>query len=387
MKWTNKSHEFDNIGKRFDGIDCIYLYGAGQVGTIVLNNISFLKCTIRFIDKNTKKQNTRYHGIPVISPYEFMERSKLEKCIVVLTLNDNYRLKTSLLCYGFIDGINLFEYHYFQNFFLPIYFLYQENKLIINRLGLGVTSKCTLKCKHCIAGIPGGNNKHRKYSKIKSQIDLIFQAFDRIENFVISGGEAIGHPNFREIINYIFKNFDNQFGILSVITNGLFNSKHYPSLLLFENKKMRLEWSDYTDTLDSKKVKLIRFNIDKIKSLDINLTIHKFDHWINYYVDSCLEYSDKEMSERFDNCLGRVNCYGVYDNCMPICGMTYLLSCQNPGKDDCIFIEPNKIDRFKYILLEAIYGFTDKGYLEMCRYCNGWFGYNDNIVIPGEQVV
>jgi hypothetical protein len=40
----------------------------------------------------------------------------------------------------------------------------------------------------------------------------------------------------------------------------------------------------------------------------------------------------------------------------------------------------------KRILLETHFGYTEKGYPEMCRYCNGHFGINVNGVVPGEQV-
>ena len=32
MKWINKGHEFDEVGKRFENLKRIYLYGAGLYG-------------------------------------------------------------------------------------------------------------------------------------------------------------------------------------------------------------------------------------------------------------------------------------------------------------------------------------------------------------------
>ena len=42
MKWTNKGHQFDEIGKMLQNKRIFYIYGAGENGKHVLEHIKFL---------------------------------------------------------------------------------------------------------------------------------------------------------------------------------------------------------------------------------------------------------------------------------------------------------------------------------------------------------
>jgi len=386
MIWTNKGHELDAIGARFKNVDQIFLYGAGQFGAIAVEKLSFLSCTISFIDRSSDKQKNGFMGKTVISPCDFIyNRDKYSNCIVVITMLDMWSIKKRLLCSGFVDGIDLFDFQWFSRFYLPIFALYRENTLYNDRLGSMITTICTLSCRYCSAGIPGKKNAHRDYNDIILEIDSIFTTYDYIDVYYLYGGEAIGHPGFRDIIAYTLGKYSDRFRVLAVLTNGFFCSGIASSLDLLKEPKVYLEWSDYTDVLDEKKVQRICDNIDLLRSEGVAVINIKYDHWIDMGEGDLLEFDENELIERFDNCS---RCVNVRDKGIPVCSKAYDLSEQVLRKTmdkDYLPLRSDGDDMYRHVMLEIYYGYTEKGYPEMCRYCKGHFGINDSRVTPGEQ--
>ena len=60
-----------------------------------------------------------------------------------------------------------------------------------------------------------------------------------------------------------------------------------------------------------------------------------------------------------------------------------MVACLNDGKDD--YLDFNKLtgQNWRRELLEYILGYSEKGYLDMCRYCHGADCYN--YLIPAAQ--
>lgn len=46
----------------------------------------------------------------------------------------------------------------------------------------------------------------------------------------------------------------------------------------------------------------------------------------------------------------------------------------------------SKEERYPYILLEYILGYTEKGYLDACKYCAGSLTNNPVKLVPGVQL-
>lgn len=68
MKWNNKGYQFEKLGEVFQRKSRIYIYGAGENGKILYDNISFMECIEAFVDNDKEKQKYGYLGKKVISP-------------------------------------------------------------------------------------------------------------------------------------------------------------------------------------------------------------------------------------------------------------------------------------------------------------------------------
>ncbi len=52
MKWSNKGHEFDLIGRKFKVNKKVFIYGAGECGKYLFNKLLFVNCVEGFIDND-----------------------------------------------------------------------------------------------------------------------------------------------------------------------------------------------------------------------------------------------------------------------------------------------------------------------------------------------
>ncbi|MDR1589831.1 MAG: radical SAM protein, partial [Oscillospiraceae bacterium] len=69
----------------------------------------------------------------------------------------------------------------------------------INYLTLMVTTYCTLRCAQCALSIPRIDSAHYPFNDIKQSLVRAFSLYDYVEEFMISGGEAILHPQIIKI--------------------------------------------------------------------------------------------------------------------------------------------------------------------------------------------
>lgn len=62
MKWTNKGHEFDTVYQNIEKKDKFYLFGAGEYGEAVYQELEDKLSVAGFIDNNPEKQKEHYLG-------------------------------------------------------------------------------------------------------------------------------------------------------------------------------------------------------------------------------------------------------------------------------------------------------------------------------------
>ena len=150
MRWKNKGHEFDEIGKRFEAINKIYIYGAGAGGgidaAVLLKGIG---ADVVFVDRNKAAQK-KYLNIDVIT-HEQLEMNN-NNSIIVLSMglfNTGLILK-QLELKGYVYGKNLFDIKSFLGFYIYIIALYKYKKCIMLDGGVMAIYRCSLKCKNCM---------------------------------------------------------------------------------------------------------------------------------------------------------------------------------------------------------------------------------------------
>ena len=94
-----------------------------------------------------------------------------------------------------------------------------KKRVVLSRVSISVTTRCTLNCDKCIAHIPD-LNRHRNMplSEITQDIQALFSCVDHIYAVIISGGEAFLHPNLDEIVKICADT--GKAGHISIQSNG-----------------------------------------------------------------------------------------------------------------------------------------------------------------------
>lgn len=388
MKWNNVGHEFDEIGKNFESNKKIFIYGAGEYGKILFDKLSFANCVEGFIDNDETKQQSGYCGKQVESIFEFMKRRNGEYIVVTAASRVNTGVfMNQLRSVKYRDGVDLFEYETFVNYYLPIYAVYGWNKVYFHSVGLTLTTICNLRCKSCLAFIPYNTNPMAYDVKMfKQSIDSLFRYVDYVDIFQLSGGETFLYEDHIELVKYIYKNYRNKINKFYTTTNGTkcLNDSDYEEL---HNAEIVVIVDDYRDTVENNKIKIDRL-IEKFEEFKVRYVINKVDHWIDLAPKNTdnTKLSEKELEIYFNAC--QQPWIELFENKLYSCN--YAQYAMRAG-----IIEDSENDYFNLTymnenrlkeLVEFRMGFTTKGYVDMCKNCSGYIAINKNIVKPAVQI-
>ncbi|SDB60294.1 radical SAM protein [Butyrivibrio sp. INlla16] len=152
----------------------------------------------------------------------------------------------------------------------------EKTGLTVQVLEIILSSRCTLDCKYC--GQQAGETKRRfpeKYrdypaEDIKHSIDVVMDRLDAVGTFSIIGGEAFIHPKFAEILKHCLTK-DNV-AIISITTNGVCDMSE-ELLNEIKNDKIKINFSNYTDSLSDMQKKLFHENVERVKRAGIACNI------------------------------------------------------------------------------------------------------------------
>lgn len=256
-----------------------------------------------------------------------------------------------------------------------------------------LTTRCTLKCKHCALGIPylGKKQEDDEFERIKQEIDALFTVYDYIERIDVSGGEALLHPHIDEIMDYI-KKYTNQFSEIRIISNGTI----IPKVSLLEVMK-EISGKDKVCgfLLDnygkySKKVEETK-DICKRHHISYKENIYYGDNpycggWLDFGDFSCRNYDEKELSNIFNNCHSSVYpCITLFQGKMYFCTRSLMLSLLGEKEcadgvdvlnDDCIDVKRMKARKMA----------NNTRPVHACNHCNGFDWRNGHRIEPAQQI-
>ncbi len=129
-------------------------------------------------------------------------------------------------------------------------------RLVIDHLGLILTTKCTLRCKECGSLIPRfATPTHDVLDRITTALDAFVDCVDAINTLFLFGGEPFIYPEFGAIVEKVleYKNIRQ----VTVVTNGTVTPKDdwVPAI---KELDFRIIFSNYGD-LSTKKEQLYAF--------------------------------------------------------------------------------------------------------------------------------
>lgn len=243
-----------------------------------------------------------------------------------------------------------------------------DNDLIFNTLTFIVNQKCSLKCIHCGQFMNEYDNKHRLIfdkSRIKKDIDIIFDAIETIGMVSIIGGEPFLHPDLSEIVSYILEKPN--FGIINITTNGIFKLKE-KQLLGLEHNRVKVSFSHYDGAISDNQQRIFDRNVEIMEKNNIKYTIG-VPVWIRPTSLESEDLSISRMKELKSSCNAIKLCMSVKNGYFYPCSKTEPLHSLNLIENETDYL---RLDDYasRFELQSAIKEIRQREYYESCSTCN-----------------
>lgn len=392
MKWMNKGHELDQkaekIVKRFRKCGKIYVFGAGLLGAELRPELKYFGCFAGYIDNSAEKQKKGADGCQVLSFQEYLARRDYGLIVIAADIKNIPSIEKQIKDKGLEKDVDYYIWEEFQKDIFPIIAVYYYDKSYVELCQISLTERCTLQCRKCAHACPMADNKRQdlSYDEVCKSADSFFRVVDVIKEFVLIGGEPLLYKHLAEVIDYIGKRYRSKMMIFSITTNGTLRPSE-KVLELCRKYNVLFRISDYSVTLP-----YLKCRYDSLLKLlnqwgiEYSATSQEME-WMDYGFDYVnWNVSEAELMGIFDRC--GTKCHEVRGNRYYFCVMARSVS-ENMqfgiGEDDYLDLDGLSEDNYKKELLEFNAGYSDKGYLEMCRHCNGADAINYPIP-PAEQI-
>ena len=304
--------------------------------------------------------------------------------IVVAASDKNIReIQSQLNAIGLYEDRDFFLYQQFVNEIFPIISFYYYKKLYVQLAQICLTERCTLKCRKCAHACYNVPNTSEDFSleNAKESADAFFSKFDIVKEFALIGGEPFLYRDIKTIIKYIGKKYRDRIIIFSITTNGtILPDDEIISLCLKYDVTIRI--SDYSASVPRLKLQYERLYGKLAQNKVIVWKTDAENSWFDYGFEE-FDRGDRisDLINAFDQC--RTPCREIRGSKYYYCVMARSVA-DNLGMD---IGQQDYIDlatiQDRSILLEFQMGFSDKGYLEMCRYCRG--AEAKNYLIPAAE--
>jgi hypothetical protein len=386
MKWRNKGHEFDAIAepivKKWNASNDIYIFGAGMIGHKYKDFLEKFGVFSGFIDNNSQKCSEE-----ALSLNDFLSQ-KENGWIVLCASDSNIEAIRQQLSDMKLDDSKYFVYCYREFFkdIFPLLSVYCLGKVYDNLCQISLTERCTLHCAKCAHGcwnVPR-DAEDLNLDYVLETADRYFKAFDHCIEFVLIGGEPLLYRDLSKAIEYIGKKYRDKMTVFSITTNGTLLPGE-ELLNVCKKYKVHIHISNYTKTLPQLKNRYEELvNLLTNNGIEHELS-NEDDTWVDYGFDTLVRGDDEDLEKVFDAC--KTPCREVRGDKYYFCVQARSVNDNmkfGVGEDDYFDLSIVDGSNGKKILFEFCNGFSDKGYLDMCRYCYGK-GALDRIIPRAEQ--
>lgn len=380
MKWTNKGHEFDAMGSVFIAHRNLYIYGVSDHSYLLARHLRFLGCPLYFVDETIERPLEDHVPLSAL-------RDASDKLIVIPDCQPT-REETlaSLLQIGYVENETVFIERIFLGQFLPVFAVYAYNKVYFPHISFLPTTVCNLNCEKCLVFTPYNKQKrHRPLEELKRDVDTFFQHVDYIGLFHVSGGEPFLYPHLGELLTYIAERHESHIYVLGVVTNGTV----IPSDALcrvFQKYHIQVQPDDYTRTLLKIKPSFDAL-IAKLCAYEIIPQITVVNEWIDLFPpkEDMSAWSSEQLEERFCKCgvpFTELRDCKLYSCNYAAYAMTAGLIVEEENDYFDLLTEPPEL---KKALIEFRMRYNVKGFVDFCKYCNGFPCMNPHTVSPASQ--
>lgn len=264
-----------------------------------------------------------------------------------------------------------------------------RNKCVLSKIDTVITSRCTLKCKHCnlfIGHVP--EQFDIDLNRLKNNFNIFFESVDFVYEYTLLGGEPFLHKNIGEIILYLGDKYRDKIGQINLISNGTIvpDDKVLDVLKKFQ---VTVHISDYTCSIDYKR------NLDSLQRKFLSSGIEYYLIPNNTWKDVIYPRNGfKTDNPRRHMLLCGHSTHSVSDGKLYWCDPALAAECFMgfPSKeDDFLDMGANKKNHTKYeatcnIIKYLLGDVNARGYMSICEKCAGVGIDNNVVVIAGEQM-
>lgn len=360
----------------------IYIFGCGELGQYVYK-LTGESRVLGFIDNDVNKQRKIICGKKV---YSLDEITDFSNSMIVIAVAENYYKQIKKQLHYYVNILEKQIVSYYD--YLPVYEYYIEGKMFFNVVAVSVTQKCSLNCKYCSIMTPYlKEKKHASINQLKEDLDIFFNKYDLLGKMGIVGGEPFLYPELLEYISYIGKYRSRMIRKPQIVTNGTIVPNDQILKALSEND-LEVSISDYRKGIPSLGEKIEKL-IQKLQEYKIDYFINTVDNWMDFgytTVDKS-DLSEKLLSEFYNSC--EMPCRLLRDKCLYQCANAqFAVDAGIIDEDIDNKLSLEKINdedaRKRAILFDLRY--QEKGFLTLCKHCNGYIMINDHYIDVAEQV-
>lgn len=382
MKWLNRTHEFEHLCSAVKD-DNIYIFGAGEYGAYLYKHINTEK-VLGFVDNSKQKQREGYLGQKVLMPAKVCQENKENLFVIAVSVCSKAfkDIQEQLIDFG-IKESRIISYE----LYLHLYFYYIKKAILIHHVNVSLTQKCTLNCKDCsIMTTYLPEKVNYKLESLKRDVDVFFQHVNYVGKFGIIGGEPFLYPNIEEYLIHLAQFRHRIIYMVEIVTNGTIIPADNV-LRLCKKYNIIISISDYTITLPHLKEKIEKL-VNKLQEYQISYVINSAEKWMDFGYDyvNKIEASDKSMIDFFDSC--HMTCRLLRNEKLYYCANSaFAIDAGLNLRDLDNELELQMIsDENRMEALEFDEGYSQRGYLNMCRHCNGTESLNDHFIEVARQI-
>lgn len=361
----------------------LVIYGFGKVAH---DNMDFFRQNFNIlyiIDSNKDKCGVKYKEIDVKHVNDVLDDLTNHK-IVVMTANRNATLVGSdLEKFGLQKGKNYCS----MEQFLTEWFWNYRKKVCLMEVHSTITTRCTLRCKHCNMFMPYYKEQIDYVAEdILHDLELLFRHVDYVVSYKLLGGEPLINNELANMIMQISEKYGDKIGNIGIITNGTILPNEE---LINISKKydVKFDFSDYTDAVDYKK----KFDeaVKRVSDAGIRYEVNRSLRWCDFgFPEKNKNYDFDEVREHMLSC-GPLF-HGLNDGKYYYCHVAWSADKAKLLKnvqDDYIDLRTlGNGDEAKEAILEHSKGNMAKGFVKLCKICGGCGNDNTDFVKAAEQM-
>ncbi|MCL2226736.1 MAG: radical SAM protein [Oscillospiraceae bacterium] len=310
-------------------------------------------------DNNSQIHNTVQIGMKVLPPYEIPNMGKMK---IAIFPRRYYSIKRQLESYGLKE----YEDFIYYNFFVALYNYFAQNKVLIWKATVAMTTRCALKCKDCNMFIPYYKEQADiPFEELASDLDLLFNRIDYVQWYAILGGDPLLNPRLVDYLNKM-KKYSNRIAEIVIDTNG----STIPEDSLLECTKelgnARIMVNNYR--IDAQYAETYDKVVKKLKNSGVSYTLREYD-WSQYKRQNKIN-DENELKRHYIRCNQAFT--AIQSKRLYTCHLPWSAAQCGIGPDDLedsLDLSSSSVTALD--IVKAGLGHIPRGYTSRCSMCNG----------------